>query len=294
MSKSNRLVKIAGIQMKNEIGNKEKNINKAVCMIDKAAKNGSQIIGLQELFNTEYVCFCKKDPRTLNCAESIPGPTIDRIAEKAKEYGIYIIAPIFEKAAPGLYYNTAALIGPDGSVIGKQRKTHIPAALPRDIKKDMGSLEKLYFRPGNEFHVFKTKLCNIGIIICADGRYPETFRILALEGAEIIFRPSAISVSDISKQHNAAERWTMMNITRADDNGVFVVGINRVGVEERCQYYGTTLIISPYGEILAKGGEKEDEVVSAIIDLNQVGRDGRIFRDYRPELYHRLTNPPKG
>lgn len=291
LSRSNRKVKVAGIQISCEIGNKAANIDKAVRMIDEASANGCQIICLQELFNTEYVCFTKRDPRYLEYAEPIPGPTTERIASRAEKHGVYIIAPIFEKAAPGLYYNTAALIGPDGGIVGKYRKTHIPAALMSGVGP---SLEKLYFRPGYEFKVFETELAKIGIIICWDRWFPETWRILRLDGAEIIFNPSAISIGTPSGHVGGRELWMMSNVTHAYEMGVFVVAINRVGIEEEHQCYGTTMIVNPYGDVLAQGGQAENEVVSAILDLNEVGRSGIPFRDYKPELYDRITRPPKG
>lgn len=289
MKRFNREITIAGIQMNCEIGNKKGNIDKAVKIIDKAAESGCQIISFPEVFNTEYVCFTKRNPKYLEYAEPIPGPTTDRIAKRAEEHGVYVIAPIFEKAAPGLFYNTASLIGPDGGILGKYRKTHIPAPL-----KPWTGLEKLYFRPGEEFKVFETELGKIGIIICYDGFFPETWRILALKGAEIIFRPSCISVATRGKRITASQLWIMSHVIRAYENAVFVVAINRVGLEEGRQHFGTTMIVNPYGDVVAKAGENEEKVVSAILDLNEVGRDGTIFRDYRPEIYGRITKPPKG
>jgi N-carbamoylputrescine amidase len=282
-------VKIAGIQMSCEIGNEERNIDKAVGMIDEAAQNGCQIICLPEMFKTDYVCFTRRDAKCLEYAEPVPGPTTDKIAKRAEEHGVYIIASIFEKGAPGLYYNTAALIGPDGGIVGKYRKTHIPAPFPSTT-----GLEKLYFRPGDEFNIFETKLGKIGIIICHDGVYPETWRILALEGAEMIFRPSCVSVAYRTKHITPSELWIMNHVTYARENAVFVLAVNRVGLEEGRQHFGTTMIVDPCGDVLAKAGESEEKIVSAVLDLNEVGMDGTIFRDYRPEIYGRITKPPKG
>lgn len=290
MTSSNKQVRVACIQMGCEIDNKKKNVDKAIRMIDEAAVNGASIICLPEVFNTEYVCFTKRDPKYFEYAETLPGPTSEKISERAEEHGIYIIAPIFEKAAPGLYYNTAPLIGPTGKIIGKYRKTHIPAPLG-----EWSGLEKLYFRPGEEFKVFDTEFGKIGIIICYDGSFPETWRILALEGAEMIFRPSCISyATSPTASRLSSEIWTMNHIIKAYENAVFVLGINRVGKEEQREHFGNTMIVNPYGEILDNSGEKEEKIVSATIDLNQVGRDGVPFRDYRPELYHRITKPPRG
>ncbi len=148
----------------------------------------------------------------------------------------------------------------------------------------------MYFRPGDEFAVFDTGAAKIGIAICWDRWFPETWRILMLEGAEIIFNPSAISIT----AGGNPELWRMSTITHAYEMAVFAVAINRVGTEEGLRYYGTTMIVSPYGETLAQGGADNDEVVSAVLDLNRVGRNGMALRDFRPELYGRITRPPRG
>jgi N-carbamoylputrescine amidase len=286
--KRNHEIKVAGIQMSCRIGNKDKNIKKAIKMIEQAARKECQIVCLPEVFNTEYVCFTKRNPICLEYAESIPGPSTNAISNAARENSIYIIAPIFEKAAPGVYYNTASLINPKGEIIGNYRKTHIPASL-----EPWTGLEKLYFRPGSQLKVFETKLGKIGILICHDGSFPEAWRILALEGAEIIFRPSCISVTELGGLTNSASQiWTFDHIVRAYENAVFVIGINRVGLEEKREHFGSTMIVNPKGDVLAKAGEEEEKVVLATLDLCEVGRDGKVFRDYRPEIYQRITKPP--
>lgn len=287
MAELGREVKVAGIQMSCVIGNKEKNVKKALNLIEKAARDGCKIVSLVELFNTEYVCFTKRDPKNFDYAEPIPGPTTDKISEKAREYGIYIIAPIFEEAGPRLYYNTAPLIGPTGEIVGIYRKTHIPAP----VAAWMG-MEKLYFRPGSEFPVFKTEFGKLGIVICYDRYFPETWRILAFKGAEIIFNPACMSVKSRGRKYTAPELWEMFSAVRAFENGVFVVAINRVGKEEGRQHFGTSLIASPSGEILNKAGESEETVVSATLNLEEVHRGASFFRDVRPEIYGRLTQSP--
>ena len=291
MSQSSRMVRVSGIQMNCEIGNKKSNVDKAIRLIEEAARDDCQIVCLQELFNTEYICFTKRDPKYLEYAESIPGPTTDRIGDVASRHGIYVIAPIYEKAAPGLYYNSAPLIGPDGSIVGTYRKTHIPAALKAGVG---ASMEKVYFRPGDEFKVFDTPLAKIGIIICWDRWFPETWRITRLEGAEIIFNPSAITAGTPTRHPSNRELWMVSNVTHAYEMAVFAVAINRAGSEEGWPFYGTSMIVSPYGDVLDKAGESEDRIVSATLDLNEVGRNGMPFRDYRPEIYGRITQPPNG
>lgn len=277
MSKTNRELKVAGVQMKcTFLEPKEEKVKRALTLTEEAAKDGARIILLPELFNMDYEPFCRrKDPTVFEYAEPVPGPTTNKIADITRRYGIYVIAPIFEKAGPGLYYNTAPVIGPTG-VVGRYRKTHIPA-----IK----SLEKLYFRAGSEFPVFRTEFANFGITICYDRRFPETWRILSLKGAEIIFHPSATEVL-------AKKIWGFVYRTRALDNGVFAVITNRVGKEGDLEFFGNSIIVNPYGKIIANAREKEDAILSAILNLDDV--DGARLkspwlRDFRPEIYQRLV-----
>jgi len=262
------------------IGNKDANVDKALKLIEEAANRGAKVVLLQELFNTEYVCFRRvRDFDVFRYAEPIPGATTTRIGEAAKRHGIYVIAPIFEKAAPGVYYNTAPVIDPHGRVIGKYRKTHIPA---------VRSLEKLYFRPGSDYPVFKTDLGTLGIVICYDRLFPENWRIVTLEGAEIVFVPTATLIPQ-----GEDSGWEPLLRTRAYENKIFVVGVNRVGKEESTEFYGKSMIVDPWGRVLAKTGG-EDAVVSATIDLDDVDRariEMPVLRDLRPEIYGRLTYP---
>ncbi|MFQ6075135.1 MAG: carbon-nitrogen hydrolase family protein [Candidatus Bathyarchaeia archaeon] len=283
-----RKICVAGVQMSCEIGDKEANVQKALGLIDEAAKKGAQIILLQELFNTDYISFTRRDTKVFDYAETIPGPTTNKIAEKARKHRLFIIAPIFERTAvQGVYYNSAPLIGPGGEVVGVYHKTHIPA-----VVGEWRGLEKLYFKPGYELPVFETKIGRLGIAICHDRNFPEVFRVFTLEGAQIIFNPSAIQYR--SPFNPSYQTWESVARTRARDYGVFIVAVNRVGKEDGREHFGCSLIVSPSGEVLAKAGEREDEVVSATIDLGQIDAvrsETGFLRDLRPEIYGRITRP---
>ena len=269
------------------MGNKEANVEKALRMIDEAAMMGAKLILLPELFNTEYICFRRTGSEyssgvVFSYSETIPGPTTTRIAETAKKHGIYVIAPIFERAAPGIYYDSAPLMNPQGVVVAKYRKTHIPAA-------ELSS-EKLYFRPGSEFPVFKTKFGTLGVLICYDKNFPEAWRILTLKGAEVIFVPTAMYLPPRGQDDVG---WEMMLRTRAYENGVFVVGVDRVGREEDVEFFGKSMIIDPWGKVLAKA-RREDAIISATIDVDDVDKariEMPILRDLRPEIYGDVVCP---
>lgn len=280
MNENKREVKVAGIQMHCKENSKEYNLKKALKYIDQAANDGAKIICLQESFNTEWSCYKpERFPAAFEYGEPIPGPTINKISEKAMQYCVYIIAPILEKTISGVYYNTATLIGPNGEIIGKHRKMHIGS----------GGSEKLFFTPGSEANVFKTEYGNIGIMTCYDRNFTELWRILALKGAEMIFLPYATWWSDC---------WEWLNRATAFQNIVFAIHVNRVGKEgdsKELNFFGRSLIIDPEGEIIAKAGGEDDEIVAATIDLEDVKRtriNRALYRDRRPELYGRILDPP--
>ncbi len=279
-----RIVKCAHIQASNakhdgsvaEI--KEAMIQKHLPMIEEAGKKGVQILCLQEIFYGPYFC-AEQDIKWYESAESVPGPTTDRLAEYARKYKMVIIIPVYERAIEGVYYNTAAVIDADGSYLGKMRKIQIPHTWP-------GFWEKFYFKPGNlGFPVFETAYAKIGIFICYDRHFPECARVLALKGAEILFNPSA-TVMGKSKY-----LWELEQPAQAVANGVFIGANNRVGLEkpwEFGEFYGSSYFVDPRGEILVKGSEDKDEVVVAELDLEVIRevRDGwQFFRDRRPEMY---------
>ena len=281
MSRIYGKVKIAGIQMSCKPASKDENVRKALNLIDAASKEDAKIILLPELFSTDYSGYCRRNLDVFEYAESIPGPTTEKIAKKARQHSVYIIAPIHEKTGPGIYYNTAAVIDTSGKIMGKYRKTHIPATM---------SLEKLYFRPGLQYPVFKTSFGTIGILICYDRVFPENWRILTLKGAEIVFVPAGTGLGLVPWGSEIG--WEPLIRTRAYENGVFVAAVNRVGKEEGREFFGNSMIVSPRGDIVARAGQQE-AIISATVDLGEIDKariEKPILRDLRPEIY--LTHLP--
>ena len=263
---------------------KEFMIDKHVSLIEEAAGDGVQVLCLQELFYGPYFC-AEQDRRWYSMAERIPdGKTITTMQDVAKKHGMILIVPIFEEEITGVYYNTAAILDSDGTFLGKYRKTHIPHLPP-------GFWEKFYFRPGNSgYPVFSTKLAEIGIYICYDRHFPEGARELGLNGAEIVFNPSA-TVAGLSEY-----LWELEQPAHAVANGYFVGAINRVGREEPWnigEFYGSSYFCNPRGQIVAQGSRDRDEVIVADLDLDEI-RETRetwqFFRDRRPETYKRLAS----
>jgi N-carbamoylputrescine amidase len=276
-----------GLVQSRAFSSKEESVQQHERLIRDAAARGAQIICLQELFNTPYFCITQ-DTELFNLAEAVPGPTTDRLAPLAKELGVVIIVPLFEKRAPGLYHNTAAVIDADGSVLGKYRKMHIP--------QDPGFEEKFYFTPGDlGFRTWKTAHGDIGVLICWDQWYPEAARLTALGGAQILFYPTAIGWLPEEKaalgraQHNA---WETVQRGHGVANGCYVAATNRVGVEGRTQFWGQSFVSDPYGEIVARASADQEEVLLADCDLAKQRAFRRIwpfFRDRRIDAYGDLT-----
>ena len=259
-------------------------IDKHVSLIEEAASDGVQILCLQELFYGPYFC-AEQDRRWYSMAERIPeGNTINIMRGVAKKHGMILIVPIFEEDITGVYYNTAAILDSDETFLGKYRKTHIPHLPP-------GFWEKFYFRPGNSrYPVFSTKLAEIGIYICYDRHFPEGARELGLNGAEIVFNPSA-TVAGLSEH-----LWELEQPAHAVANGYFVGAINRVGHEEPWnigEFFGSSYFCNPRGQIVAQGSRDRDEVIVSDLDLDEI-RDTRetwqFFRDRRPETYKGLVS----
>jgi N-carbamoylputrescine amidase len=274
-----RRVTIAAVQMAPKIGAVEENVWRALAFIDQAAAQGAKFVCLPELFNTGYFCRPNHlDNTYFQLAESIPGPTIDKLAAKAKAYLLYLIVPIFEKAAAGYYHNSAVLIDPLGRINGKYHKVHVPWSL--------WGWEKYYFRPGYRFPVFKTDFGKIGIMICYDRFFPESARLLALQGAEIIFCPSGAPLA-------LGDTWECVLRARAIENQLFVVGVGLTGrVDEgQLEMTGRSAVINPQGNVIAQLG-REEGVLETVIDLDEIeqARIGRFdHRDRRPEVYGLLT-----
>ncbi len=258
-------------------------IDKHIKLIKQAADQGAQVTCLQEIFYGPYFC-AEQDTRWYEIAEQIPdGPTIKLMQELAKEHKMILVVPIYEVDMTGVYYNTAAVIDENGEYLGKYRKHHIPHCNP-------GFWEKFYFKPGNlGFPVFETSAGKIGVYICYDRHFPEGARELGLNGAEIVFNPSA-TVAGLSEY-----LWKLEQPAHAVANQFYVGAINRVGTEapwDIGEFYGQSYFCNPRGQIMVEGSRDQDEVVIADLDLDmieEVRNTWQFFRDRRPESYTQIT-----
>lgn len=262
---------------------KEAAFERHVPFIEEAGKRGVQILGLQEIFNGPYFC-PSQDPKWYEATEACPGPTVERMQAYAKKYQMAMVVPIYEREQAGVYYNTAAVLDSDGTYLGKYRKTHIPHT--------SGFWEKYFFKPGNlGYPTFQTRYAKVGVYICYDRHFPEGARVLGLNGAEIVFNPSA-TVAGLSQY-----LWKLEQPAHAVANGYFVAASNRVGTEPPWnigRFYGTSYIVDPRGNFLATASEDKDELVSTECDLDMiedVRRVWQFFRDRRPDMYGDLAAP---
>jgi N-carbamoylputrescine amidase len=257
-------------------------VDKHVAMIRQAAADGAQIVCLQEIFYGPYFC-AEQTTRWYDSTELVPdGATVQLMMGLAKELGVALVVPIYEVENEGVYYNTAAVIGRGGEYLGKYRKTHIPHVAP-------GFWEKFYFRPGNlGYPVFDLGFCKIGVYICYDRHFPEGARALGLNGAEIVFNPSA-TVAGLSEY--------LWRLEHAAANGYFVGAINRVGTEPPWnigEFYGQSYFCDPRGQIFAQASRDKDEVLTADLDLDKIAevrKTWQFFRDRRPDMYGDLVKP---
>jgi len=262
---------------------KQAMVTKHVAMIRRAAAGGAQIVCLQEMFNGPYFC-AERSPRWQSEAERIPdGPTVRRMMALAEELGVALVVPLYEAASKGVFYNSAAVIGRDGAFLGTYRKAHLPNAAP-------GFWEKYYFQPGDTgFPVFDLGFCKIGVYLCYDRHFPEGARVMGLNGAEIIFNPSAVIAGPIEFL------WKIEPRAMAVANGCFVGAVNRVGTEEPWRigaFLGESYFCNPRGKILAEGGRDGDEIVTADLDLDLIAEVRSVWpfdKDRRPDLYGDLT-----
>ena len=259
------------------------NVEKHLKLIEEAAKQGVKILCMQEVFTTPYFC-AEQQTRWYEAVEKIPdGPTVKLMRDVAREHGMVLIVPIYEEEITGVYYNTAAVIDADGTYIGKYRKNHIPHVAP-------GFWEKFYFKPGNlGYPSFDTAYARIGVYICYDRHFPEGARALGLNGAEIVFNPSA-TVAGLSEY-----LWKLEQPAHAVANGYFIAAINRVGYEEPWnigEFYGQSYFCDPRGQIIAQAPRDEDALVVADLNLDmirEVRNTWQFFRDRRPETYNGLV-----
>ena len=269
------MIKLAGIQI-SCIEEKEKNIEKATKFLQIAAERGANLICFQELFGTHW--FPKEmNPGHFLLAEMPNGPTVMRMQKLAKAYGVVLICPIFERDGEA-YYNSAVVIDAGGEILGSYRKVHVPQIPLWE--------ERFYFSSGNlGFPVFKTKYASIGVQICWDNFFPEGSRILALKGAQIILSPTAAAFA-------SQEKWRTVISSNAMTNGVFIFRVNRVGSEEKQDFYGKSFCVSPEGELMDKPSGMKEGIAFIDIDLKNIDRvrkEWPFLKDRRPENYQGIS-----
>jgi N-carbamoylputrescine amidase len=289
--KSSSIVKLGLLQSACS-ANPAENLKKTLALAEKAAKQGAQIICTQELFRSQYFCQ-KEDHEYFKLAEPIPGPSTKAFQKLAKKHKVVIIASLFEKRASGLYHNTAVIIDADGSLKGIYRKMHIP--------DDPQFYEKFYFTPGDlGFKAWETRYGKIGVCVCWDQWYPEAARLTAMQGAEILFYPTAIGWHPKEKkeygenQHNA---WELIQRSHAVANGCYVAVPNRIGLEKPAggdglEFWGQSFVAGTSGQILAKASQNKEEILIVPVDLSKVDvtrTHWPFLRDRRIDAYGDLT-----
>jgi len=267
-----RSIKVAGIQMVCH-EDTARNLEKALTLIDLAVDQGARIICLQEFFHAPWFP-SRVDEQNFRFAEAMSGPVVSGLRKKAREKGIVLVAPIFERVMDGLNYSTAVVIDTDGKVAGRYRKNHIP---------NVACWEEGYYcsRGDLGFPVFITQVAAIGIQMCWDNFYPEGSRILALKGAQVIFCPTACAFASQGK-------WEKVIAANAVNNGVFCFRVNRVGKENGLDFYGQSFCVDPEGEFIAGPSGLTDAVVLASVDLSRIEdtrRTWNFFKERRPEIY---------
>ncbi|MBI2895707.1 MAG: carbon-nitrogen hydrolase [Deltaproteobacteria bacterium] len=267
------------------------NLATAERLVREAARDGATVVCLPELFRSQYFCQTEDHSR-FDLAEPVPGPTTEALGAIAKEKGIVVVAPVFEKRAPGVYHNSAAILDADGSIAGLYRKMHIP--------DDPLYLEKFYFAPGDTgFRAFDTRHARIGALICWDQWFPEGARLTALAGATVLFYPTAIGWHPSEKARHGdaqASAWQTVQRAHAIANGVYVAACNRVGLEvgagEGIEFWGGSFVADPFGVVIAEASRDREEVLLARCDLGwleKVRRHWPFFRDRRVDAYGQIA-----
>ena len=282
MSQSNNF-RVGLVQMAMS-GVPEENVDKAAARVEEAARLGAQVVCLPELYRTPYFCQ-REDTAVFDLAETVPGPSTERLSAVARKAGVALVVPIFEKRAPGLYHNSAVILD-GGETVGMYRKMHIP--------DDPAFYEKYYFAPGDlGFKAFDTRAGRIGALICWDQWYPEAARLTSLRGASVLFYPTAIGWHPHEKdQYGAAQRdaWKTIQRSHAIANGVYVAAVNRVGQEGSpgLEFWGTSFICDPFGVVIAEASTGKEEIVIGEVDLGrieEVRRNWPFLRDRRIDAY---------
>jgi N-carbamoylputrescine amidase len=284
-AKSNSLA-VGLVQMSCNI-KPEANLKKAIARIGEAAKKGAQVVCLQELFRSQYFCQTE-DIELFKLAETIPGPSTEKLSSVARQKKVVVIASLFEKRAAGVYHNTAVIIDADGKIAGKYRKMHIP--------DDPLYYEKFYFTPGDlGFQTHDTKYGKLGALVCWDQWFPEAARLTALGGAQLLFYPTAIGwLPDEKQEMNRAQHsaWETIQRAHAIANGVYVVAVNRVGHEGQLSFWGQSFVADPFGRIIAKASADNEEVLVVDCDLNKIDETRQnwpFLRDRRIDFYNGLS-----
>jgi N-carbamoylputrescine amidase len=270
----------------------KENLEKAVEKTREAARRGAQIVCLQELFRSQY--FCREETADLfDLAESIPGESTEVLGKIAKEHGIVLIASLFERRAAGLYHNTAAILNTQGEIEGIYRKMHIP--------DDPLYFEKFYFTPGDlGFRNFDTPFGRIGVLVCWDQWYPEGARLTALQGADVLFYPTAIGWHPSEKAQYGAQQvdaWRTIQRSHAIANGLYVAAVNRVGFEgpsdRGLEFWGNSFVADPFGVVIAEASNDKEEILVVECDpgrVEEVRRNWPFFRDRRIDFYSPITS----
>ena len=288
-----RIVKL-GLLQSACVASPAANLKRTLALAEQAARSGANIICTQELFRSQYFCQ-SEDYQNFSLAESIPGPGTEAFGRLARKHGVVIIASLFEQRAPGLYHNTAAVIDADGSLLGCYRKMHIP--------DDPLFYEKFYFAPGDlGFQAWPTRFGKIGVLICWDQWYPEAARLTAMQGAEILFYPTAIGWHPREKAQNGVKQhgaWETIQRAHAVANGCYVAAVNRIGHEvlagvggEGIEFWGQSFVAGTSGEILAKAGASAEAVLIVPVDLAELDATRThwpFLRDRRIDAYDNLT-----
>lgn len=277
----------------------DQNVREATERVREAAAKGAQVVCLPELFRTQYFCQ-REDAALFDLAEPIPGPTTAAIAEAARESGVAVVCSVFEKRAVGVYHNTVALIDADGTIKGIYRKMHIP--------DDPLYYEKFYFTPGDlGYKVFQTEHGKIGTLVCWDQWYPEGARLTALQGANVLFYPTAIGWHPDEKAEFGEaqyDAWRTIQRAHAISNGVYVAGVNRVGYEtgnvrgneapgKGLEFWGGSFLADPFGVIIAQAGHEKEEILIGEVDvkhMEDVRRNWPFLRDRRIDSYGQITS----
>lgn len=290
MSKSTYTIALLQLNLNDVAAN---NLAKCIQWVRKAAQQGAEVISLPELYSSHYFCQ-SEDVANFELAEPLYSTSFIAFSELAKELGVVIIVPFFEKRMPGIYHNSAYIIDADGTEAGLYRKMHIP--------DDPHFYEKFYFTPGDiGFKTFPTQKGKIGTLICWDQWYPEAARLTALQGAEVLFYPTAIGWHPLEKdEYGVNQHGAWMNVMKghAVANGVYVAAANRVGLEQYIpgtagiQFWGSSFIAGPQGEILAQASHDQEEILMAEVDLKlqeNVRQNWPFFRDRRIDAYGEIT-----